>query len=595
MTAPREGPEFGVAAFRVKLMAAMALVVAALTLCALFLAERQVAAETQHDLQRAFEGELEMLRAVRGFRHASLIERCLALVHKPRIHSALEDNALDLLYPSARDELGKVLPWTDSGGDVSTGASTRARFYRFLDANGAVIPPLEPAEVGTLTPDEETRLGFASLPSEKQTGYLWRDGNGSEGELVEIIATPIVSTENGETIAALVAGFPEIPHDRKSDGFASGVWLAGRLYLPTLARSARTALDAEVARVVSVGGDAAMKGIFVNVEGAQHLVFCERLNPGSLFPPAYEVGVYPLADLLARQWSLRWQTIGAGMLLLSLGIAASFYVSARLAVPVRVLAAVSAENRVLRVRAEEALEVKSGELQRTARFSADASHQLKTPVAVLRAGLDELLARDDLSVEMREELSILVHQTFRLTSLIEDLLLVSRIDSGRFQLELAPMDLSYLIASCVDDLEVLHGLPVADVQTEVPPGLHILGEKRYTMLIVQNLVENARKYNRPGGQIRIALREENGAVVLTVANNARPIPRGSWEHIFERFHRGTAGENIPGHGIGLNLARELARIHGGEVRLLRSDDEWTEFEARFRHAQLLPAPTLEVV
>ena len=338
-----------------------------------------------------------------------------------------------------------------------------------------------------------------------------------------------------------------------------------------------------------------MKGIFVNVEGAQHLVFCERLNPGSLFPPAYEVGVYPLADLLARQWSLRWQTIGAGMLLLSLGIAASFYVSARLAVPVRVLAAVSAENRVLRVRAEEALEVKSGELQRTARFSADASHQLKTPVAVLRAGLDELLARDDLSVEMREELSILVHQTFRLTSLIEDLLLVSRIDSGRFQLELAPMDLSYLIASCVDDLEVLHGLPVADVQTEVPPGLHILGEKRYTMLIVQNLVENARKYNRSGGQIRIALREESGSVVLTVANNARPIPRGSWEHIFERFHRGTAGENIPGHGIGLNLARELARIHGGDVRLLSSDDEWTDFEARFRHAQPLPAPTLEVV
>jgi signal transduction histidine kinase len=56
------------------------------------------------------------------------------------------------------------------------------------------------------------------------------------------------------------------------------------------------------------------------------------------------------------------------------------------------------------------------------------------------------------------------------------------------------------------------------------------------------------------------------------------------EHIFERFHRGTAAEDVPGHGLGLNLARELARRHGGDVRLARSDEEWTEFEVRFRLA-----------
>jgi len=58
------------------------------------------------------------------------------------------------------------------------------------------------------------------------------------------------------------------------------------------------------------------------------------------------------------------------------------------------------------------------------------------------------------------------------------------------------------------------------------------------------------------------------------------------EHIFERFHRGSAGENIPGHGLGLNLARELARLHGGEVCLIRSADDWTEFEVQF----LTPRP-----
>ena len=582
MTAPREGPEFAVAAFRAKLLIAMALVVAALVLGGLFFAERQVAAEARREFQRAFESELAMLRTVRGFRHASLIERCQALVHKPRIHSAIEDNALDLLYPSARDELGKVIP----DGEPRAGRSMLARFYRFLDANGAVIPPINVGEFGLLTSDEENQLGFSKLPAEKQTGYLWRGENGGAGELVEIIATPIVSTENGETIAALVAGFPAIAPERGAAGLASGVWLDGRLHPPALAE-----LDAEVDRAIAGSADAAAKGIPVRVEGAEHLLFCERLNAGSLFPPAYEVDVYPLASLLARQGELRWQAAGAGLLLLALGMAASLYLSSRLAAPVRDLAAVSAENRVLRVRAEEALEIKKGELQRTARFSADASHQLKTPVAVLRAGLDELLAHNELTPEFREELCILVHQTFRLTSLIEDLLLVSRLDSGRLHLELAPVDLSHLLATCVDDLDVLHGFPTADVQVDVPPDLHIAGEKRYTMLIVQNVIENARKYNRPGGHIRIAAREEGSTVVLIIANNATPIPHASWEHIFERFHRGAAGENIPGHGIGLNLARELARLHGGDLCLLRSDAEWTEFEARFRAARI---PILEV-
>ena len=74
----------------------------------------------------------------------------------------------------------------------------------------------------------------------------------------------------------------------------------------------------------------------------------------------------------------------------------------------------------------------------------------------------------------------------------------------------------------------------------------------------------------------------NWASLTDWKHRARPIPAAAQEHIFERFHRGLAGENITGHGLGLNLARELARLHGGDVRLVRSDDDWTEFEVRFR-------------
>jgi signal transduction histidine kinase len=230
-------------------------------------------------------------------------------------------------------------------------------------------------------------------------------------------------------------------------------------------------------------------------------------------------------------------------------------------------------------------------LQRAVRFSADASHQLKTPVTVLRAGLEELLARDQLAPEVRDELSELVHQTYRLASVIDDLLLLSRVDAGRLQMSFASVDLTHLIAAGLDDLGAMPDATKLAVETDFPAALHIAGEKRYAAIIVQNLLENARKYNQPGGRIQVTARAEDSLVLLRIANTGRPIPAEVQEHIFERFHRGAVGENVPGHGLGLNLARELARLHGGDLRLVRSDEAWTEFEARFRAAPPAPVNT----
>ena len=317
------------------------------------------------------------------------------------------------------------------------------------------------------------------------------------------------------------------------------------------------------------------------IDGVPHLLFFKRLNLNSDYPPAYEVCVYPLDQLLARQARLRWQILSAGGVLLLGGFVVSRFFSRRLSQPVEELAVVSEENFAQRQRAEAELQTTAEELQRSARFSADASHQFKSPITVLRAGLDSLLARDGFPQEVYEEISTLIHQTYRLTGVIDDLLLLSRMDAGKLRLSLKAVNLSQLVDESIDDLQAMPEAAQLHIETDIPADLQIAGEGRFTALVVQNLLDNARKYNRPDGIIRIAVRAKQNQVELRVANTGRGIPVEAQPYIFERFHRAGATEDVPGHGLGLNLAHELMRLHGGELRLLRSDSEWTEFAASF--------------
>lgn len=464
-----------------------------------------------------------------------------------RAFTALEDNALDLLYPTAQDELRDVLAPSDERGEEAPARGLNARFYRFLDGSGAVIPPPGGAEVGELLAEEEAQLQLRDLPNEQQTGYLLRNA-GPDETVEEVVTMPIFSTENGEVIAALVIGFRpfELGGSRSQNGIESGIWIDSRVHLPAMSETAQRQLGAELRQRTrrTDGGNTSFQ---VKIGDAPYLLFYKQLNLG--------------------------------------GFAVSHFASGRLSVPVAQLAVKSEQDRAEKNRAQAALELTSEELQRSARFSADASHQLKTPVTVLRAGIEELLSRDDFSPEVYHKLSALLHQTYRITNVVDDLLLLSRMDAGRLQIQFGTVNLSQLMEEWVDDLSALPDELHVKLKTNFPPNLFVAGEKRFITLIVQNLLENARKYNRPHGSICLAAEQRDEFVVLTIENNGRPIPPAARDHIFERFHRGGMGENVPGHGLGLNLAPRARTFTWRDLRLLRSDEEWTEFEVRFRVAQ----------
>ncbi len=555
--------------FRLRLLIGMMLVVCAVTGLALWIAQTKVSTDVRQQLQQAFQGEISTLHRAWEVRHAALVERSRSLARKPRIHAALEDNALDLLYPNAEEELRDVM-------EADASHPLQARFYRFLDADGKVIASPATVDAGRLDVAEENQLSLARMTGTQQAGYLVRDDGGVD----EIIAVPIISTDTNEQIASIVLGFKPFDGTGQNPGMKAGVWTNGRLYLPDASAAAVATFAAAMER--SPTGSHTE----VDIDGVPHLVFNQLLNPDSQLPPAYEVCVYSLADAMKRIRQLRLQILGVGALLLLGAGFASHTIASRLSVPVEKLAVDSARNEIRREKAEAALEQTSVELQRSMRFSADTSHQLKTPITVLRAGLEELRQQPGITQKMHDEISGLIFQTAKLASMIHDLLLLSRLDAGRMQPHMASINLSQYIDSLADDLSAVPDAPDLNVELNVPDGLHILGEKRYVAMILQNLLENAWKYNVPQGTVSISAREDGDMVSLRVGNTGAGIPQEAQPHVFERFHRGGIGENVPGHGLGLNIARELALLHGGDLRLIRSADGWTEFEVSFQKASI---------
>src|SRR6476620_10774297 len=239
-----------------------------------------------------------------------------------------------------------------------------------------------------------------------------------------------------------------------------------------------------------------------------------------------------------------------------------------------------------------------GSFEQAARFSADASHQLKTPIAVLRAGIEEILAQPGLSDEHRESVAELLQQTRRLSSVAENLLLLSRADTGRLALRATEFDLCKLLDGTLEDARILGAGNDLQIEANIPVSLPVLGDQEMISLTVQNLVENAVKYNRPGGKVLVSAGKHNHVVQICVGNNGPGIPPERASNVFKRLYRARGDEQTAGHGLGLSIARALARAHDGDLTLIRAESDWTEFCLRLSassiHVQTQkPAPATQ--
>lgn len=211
------------------------------------------------------------------------------------------------------------------------------------------------------------------------------------------------------------------------------------------------------------------------------------------------------------------------------------------------------------------------------RFSGDAAHELKTPLTILQGELERAMQQVETGSAAQQTLGQLLDQVHHLSSIVRKLLLLSLADAGQMSIQRQPVDFSALVQDQLEDLSLL--APDLTVSAEIEPGLVVAGDRDLLGQVVQNLITNAAKYNLPQGWVRVQAQRQPQQIYLTLANATVPLDPTAASRLFDRFYRGATARAHPteGLGLGLSLAREIARAHGGDLVLTSSPPG----EARF--------------
>jgi two-component system, OmpR family, heavy metal sensor histidine kinase CusS len=205
--------------------------------------------------------------------------------------------------------------------------------------------------------------------------------------------------------------------------------------------------------------------------------------------------------------------------------------------------------------------------QQASRFSGDAAHELKTPLAILQGQLEREIQQAESGSRLQQNLGQMLGEVSRLDNILRKLLLLSLADAGRMHLTFSEVNLSPLFNEMIEDIDLL--APELQVDVKVEANLKIEADPDLLRQVLQNLVTNAVKYNLPGGWIEIKAHGGQNQVVVTVTNQSQDLAEEVRDRLFERFYRADLAHTrqTQGVGLGLSLARKIVRSHQGELLL----------------------------
>jgi two-component system, OmpR family, sensor kinase len=216
---------------------------------------------------------------------------------------------------------------------------------------------------------------------------------------------------------------------------------------------------------------------------------------------------------------------------------------------------------------------------RQRQFLADASHELKSPVAMLRLFFEEAAQHQELPEALQDQLSTQVHHVLRMDRLIKTLLELSVLELKE-SLALESFSLTDLVRSVLEDFSPFMSDAGIRLTVRMPERLDMRGDKDKIRRLLINIVDNAVKYNQANGEVRLEAREKDGAVHLALTNSSPGIPKDAREKVFEHFYRveKSRSPEYGGAGPGLAIVKQIVRLHHGRVSIDSVSGEWTRID-----------------
>ena len=226
---------------------------------------------------------------------------------------------------------------------------------------------------------------------------------------------------------------------------------------------------------------------------------------------------------------------------------------------------------------------KSWDSQR--RFVSDASHELKTPLAVILANTQILLDDKHVPPDTRTWIESTNDEATHMKALVEDLLMLARTDEAQADgakrvLAMEDVDLSELVDECAIEFDGVAYERGCSIESDIAPGIHIQADHTQLARAVRTLVDNATKYATKGTVVRVRLTKPDKHAVLTVNNASAPMDPDDLEHIFDRFYRSDKArsrEETGGFGLGLAICKGIIDAHGGSICAKSTAEEGTTF------------------